>query len=107
MILAQKKCLDLRDDLDVNISNFFTFKTDDPSYFSKDTDYNDNVWGWCSDYPQTKYGIKDGKPEMMTVSVAQNIHDGRLVAMNCAQGAQGLLLQLRICRKDRYREFRN
>ena len=89
LILAQKKCLDLRDDLDVNISNFFTFKTDDPSYFSKDTDYNDNVWGWCSDYPQTKYGIKDGKPEMMTVSVAQNIHDGRLVAMNCAQGAQG------------------
>ncbi len=89
LILAQKKCLNLRDDLDRNISKFFTFKTDDPSYFSKDTNYNDNVWGWCSDYPQTKYGLKDGKPEMMTVSVAQNIHDGKLVAMNCVEGAQG------------------
>lgn len=52
------------------------------------TQKNNNAegcWGWLSIYPQGKYGpaTEDGRPEQMTVSVAQNATSaGELTAMN-------------------------
>lgn len=85
LVMAHKGSLDMNDPLDREIADFFTFRSNEPTYFADDTYYNDteNWWGWCSVYPQTKYSVKpDGRPEQMCVSVAQNANDTGLIAMN-------------------------
>ncbi len=75
------------------IKEFFTFRRNEPTYFCADfsagtgaTD-TERSWGWCSVYPQTKYGVRqDGSVEQICVSVAQNACDGQLVAMNHYKG---------------------
>ncbi len=69
------------------IKEFFTFRRNEPTYFFDDTTYADQAWGWCSVYPQTKYGVRsDGSVEQICVSAAQNASEHGLVAMNDARG---------------------
>ena len=87
LIMAHKNCLDLSNNKDKEISEFFTFRQNEPTYFAKDTNISQKVWGWCSVYPQTKYGVReDGSVEQMTVNVAQNASEHGLVAMNDYRG---------------------
>lgn len=87
LIMAHPECLDTGIPFEKEIFEFFTFRRNEPTYFAKDTKYEDKYWGWCSVYPQTKFGIKEnGKIEQMCVSVAQNANDEGLNAMNSNGG---------------------
>ncbi len=83
LVMADMNCLDITEKKDREIYNFFTFRNNESTYFAKDTSMLQNTWGWCSDYPQTKFG-KDicGNIEQMCVSVAQNANENGLCAMN-------------------------
>ncbi len=78
--------------LEKEISEFFTFRANDPLYFREDFSYASKAWSWCSAYPQAKYGVReDGTVEQISVSVAQNIRtneDGTesMVAQNDPRG---------------------
>ncbi len=87
LVMANIGALDLTNSKDREIFNFFTFRYNEPTYFAEDTRYSDYTWGWCSDYPQTKFG-KDicGNIEQMCVSVAQNANEYGLTAMNSPIG---------------------
>ena len=90
LIMAHSDALNKRDKQEKEILDFFTFRKNDPSYFSKSTSYGKKTWGWCSDYPQTCYGKSlNGRVEEICVSVAQNAADGRLVAQNADENVQG------------------
>ncbi len=90
MIMAHSKALKKTDKLEKEISEFFTFRTNDPSYFTSDKPFRKKTWGWCSDYPQAKYGYSlNGRVEQMCVSVAQNARDGKLSAQNAEGNVQG------------------
>lgn len=90
LIMAHSQALDESDPLEKEISEFFTFRENEPSYFNGNRSISKESWGWCSDYPQAKYGTSlFGKPEQMCVSVAQNAADGQLVAMNNGGNVQG------------------
>ncbi|MBP5730700.1 MAG: hypothetical protein J6X19_05800, partial [Clostridia bacterium] len=61
---------------DRDILDYFTFRRSDDSFFTADTDIRDNIWGWLSVYPQTRYGVRpDGSVEEMAVGVAQNANE--------------------------------
>lgn len=90
LIMAHPQALDITDPLEYEIKNFFTFKENIPTYFDDNYFISEDAWGWCSDYPQTKFGTSlFGNPEQMCVSVAQNAADGKLVAMNNGGNVQG------------------
>ena len=90
LIMAHSSGLNKKDPTEKEILNFFTFRENDPGYFSGDTRYKQKTWGWCSTYPQAKYGVSlNGRVEQMCVSVAQNAADGQLVAMNADADVQG------------------
>lgn len=90
LIMAHPQALDKKDPLEREIFNFFTFRENIPTYFAGDYFIGEKAWGWCSDYPQTKFGVSFfGNPEQMCVSVAQNAADGELVAMNNGGNVQG------------------
>ena len=90
LIMAHSSGLNKRDATEKAILNFFTFRQNDPLYFSGDTKYKQKIWGWCSTYPQAQYGVSaNGRVEQMCVSVAQNAADGQLVAMNAKADVQG------------------
>ena len=58
---------------DKAIREFFTFRPGQPDYVDGPNPNFPNQWGWLENYPQHGY-IKcaDGKPELVTVGVAQN-----------------------------------
>ncbi len=90
MIMAHSESLNKKDPLQKKIFDFFTFRKNAPSYFSKNKGFNKKTWGWCSDYPQAKYGKSlNGRVEEMCVSVCQNARDGKLTAQNDPLVAQG------------------
>lgn len=90
LIMAHSGALDKSLPKEKEILDFFTFKENVPSYFDDNHFITKKAWGWCSDYPQTKFGTSlFGKPEQMCVSVAQNAADGQLVAMNNGGNVQG------------------
>lgn len=92
LIMAHPECLHADDPKEKKILDFFTFRHNEPTYFAKDTDFNNDTkwWGWCSVYPQTKFGVReDGSVEQMTVNVAQNANDRGLHAMN-TNGGEGV-----------------
>ncbi|MBQ6419926.1 MAG: hypothetical protein IJK02_02520 [Clostridia bacterium] len=90
LIMAHSSGLDKNDPTQKAILKFFTFRQNDPLYFSSDTLYAQKIWGWCSTVPQAKYGRSlIGRTEQMCVSVAQNAADGALVAMNADADVQG------------------
>ena len=73
MLMARYSQLNTNDPTEKAIKNFFTFRRNEPTYSFANTKYADKAWGWCSVYPQTKYGIRDdGSVEQMCVSAAQN-----------------------------------
>lgn len=93
MILAHSKHLDKNNPTEKAISEFFTFRRNEPTFFCDDTYYDTNQsWGWLSVYPQTKFCIRDdGSVEQMCVGVAQNAlmtKNGKeiCVAQNDARG---------------------
>jgi len=87
MVMADLNSLDLTEAKDKEIFNFFTFRDNESAYFAEDTGYIRDTWGWCSDYPQTKFGRKlFGGVEEMCVSVAQNANENGLTAMNSPVG---------------------
>lgn len=87
LVMADPSCLDLKNEKDRLIYNFFTFRKNESTYFTDDSASYKNTWGWCSDYPQAKFG-KDlcGNVEQMCVSVAQNANEYGLCAMNSPEG---------------------
>ncbi len=90
LIMAHGDSLDTSDSYQKEIAEFFTFRSNEPSYFSSDSKISEKTWGWCSDYPQTKFGTSlFGNPEQMCVSVAQNAANGNLVAQNYGSSVQG------------------
>lgn len=83
LIMAQEAMLDPKVAEEKQIHDFFTFRYNVPTYFDADYSYDAKAWGWCSVYPQTKFGVRaDGSVEQMCVSAAQNAANGQLVAMN-------------------------
>ena len=87
LVMADITCLDLEDETDKEIFDFFTFRDNEATYFADDTSYLEDTWGWCSDYKQTKFGWRlFGGVEEMCVSVAQNANENGLAAMNSAVG---------------------
>ena len=74
LVLSPADCLD--PEKDNEILDYFTFRRSDDSFFTADTDIGDNIWGWLSVYPQTRYGVRpDGSVEEMAVGVAQNANE--------------------------------
>lgn len=90
LIMAHSSALDSEKADEKEILEFFTFRENCPGYFDDDRYISEEAWGWCSVYPQAKYGktLFDGT-EQMCVSVAQNAADGQLVAMNSGGNVQG------------------
>lgn len=87
LVMADIRCLDLNDETDKKIFDFFTFRDNESTYFASDTTYLDDTWGWCSVYEQTRFGKRIwGGTEQMCVSVAQNANEYGLNAMNCPNG---------------------
>lgn len=83
LVLADKNSLDANVEADKKILDCFTFRDNEPTYFTKDMRITEETWGWCSSYPQTRFGYSlNGDVEQMCVSVAQNAAEGKLVAMN-------------------------
>ncbi len=83
LLMANPDCLDRKNEKDGKIYDFFTYRVNEATYFKNDTWKKENTWGWCSVYPQTKFGKNIfGRPEEMCVSVAQNASKNELVAMN-------------------------
>ena len=90
LVMAHPEYLDESDPAQKELLDFFTFRANDPGYFSGDTRYKAKTWGWCSTFPQAKYGVSGNRRvEQMCVSVAQNAADGQLVAMNADADVQG------------------
>ncbi|MBQ3128242.1 MAG: hypothetical protein IJC13_04305 [Clostridia bacterium] len=90
LIMARESALDKYDPYEKEIIDFFTFRKNSATYFDKNNSITKNTWGWCSTYPQTKFGTSlFGGAEQMCVSVAQNAADGQLVAMNSGGNVQG------------------
>ena len=87
MLMADISSLDLSDEKDKEIFDFFTFRDNEATYFADDFNYFEDTWGWCSDYPQTKFGKRlFGGVEEICVSVAQNANEFGLAAMNSPVG---------------------
>lgn len=87
VIMAHPEGLDAKNETDKAIASFFCFKRNEPGYFAQDVPAGKSVWGWCSVFPQTRFGLgKDGSVEQMTVSIAQNASKYGLVAMNDYRG---------------------
>lgn len=70
LLMGIKKALDPTDEEEYDISNYFTFRKGEPSYWLEDS--TDQEWGWLHVYPQAKYLNEDGTVEQMTVGIAQN-----------------------------------
>lgn len=87
LIMANIGVLNIMKQKDREIFNFFTFRKNESTYFTDDFSINDGVWGWCSEYPQAKFGkTLSGKTEQICVSVAQNANENGLAAMNSPVG---------------------
>ena len=87
LMIAHTTAMNPENEEEQKILDYFTFRHMRASYFDTEYAYEDKVWGWCSVYPQTKFGVKqDGSVEMMCVSVAQNANETTMTAMNDPKG---------------------
>ena len=78
------------DDIDANIAEFFTFRQNMPGYIYEESELGYEQWGWLSMYPQEIYYASAadksaGKPEQITVGVAQN-HNYRTHTLSAMNG---------------------
>lgn len=69
------------------IRRFFTFRTPQPDYFAGPA--KPGMWSWLEVHPQHVFPGPDGRPEQMSVGVAQNAVNGRLGSMSESAGALG------------------
>lgn len=72
--------LAMRDRVEPELKDFFTFRGCQPSYFAGPTE--PNQWGWLEVYPQHIFPGSDGKPEQVVVGIGQNAQGDRLAAMS-------------------------
>ena len=73
LVMARQELFRTSDTEEKIIRNFFTFRFVDMNYYAEDKPIALKEWGWCSVYPQTKFGVReDGSVEQVCVSVAQN-----------------------------------
>ncbi len=81
LMIAHPEILDVSDENEKEIYDFFTWRRNEASYFSSDK--SNKYWGWLSVYPQALYKQRD-KVEMTTVGVAMNADytANELTAMN-------------------------
>jgi len=63
-----------------DLKDFFTFRKPQPDYFAGPT--GPDQWGWLEIYPQHSFYNAEGKPEEVTVGVAQNASGKRLCAFS-------------------------
>ncbi len=75
MLMAKKDAITLNDHMDMEISNFFTWRGGYSGYVNASPVYGE--WGWLSTYPQAVYYANSGdkrkqKPEQISVGVAMN-----------------------------------
>lgn len=86
LVIAHNDCHKTGRKLDNEILGFFTFRKNDPLYFTKEPTPGE-TWGWLSINPQARYGVReDGSCEQMTVGVAHNASQHGLVPMNDIRG---------------------
>ena len=89
MLMAWPGKLDKSNEMEKNISTYFTYRRNIPGYITEDSVTMYGSWGWLSMYPQAYYYANEedalaNKVEQVTVGVAQN-HNYRthtLSAMN-------------------------
>lgn len=88
LIMGDISALKITNKKDKEAYNFFTFRDNCPTYFNKDTLKSTDTWGWCSSYPQTRFGksLFGKNTEQICVSVAQNANEYGLCAMNSPVG---------------------
>jgi len=87
LIMAYPESLDTSKKIEYEISEFFTFRRPQASYFTEQNSIKEGQWGWLSVYPQGKYGVReDGSVEQMTVGTAQNANEFGLTSMNDPRG---------------------
>ena len=68
--MAHNSGLDLDDERQAEMAQFFTFRGGDASYFGGNN--TDKYWGWLHAYPQALYKNEDGSVEMTTVGTCMN-----------------------------------
>ncbi len=68
------------DGADAELLKFFTFRKPQADYFSGPT--GPDEWGWLEVTPQHVFRDAAGRPEQMTVGVAQNAVDGKLSVLS-------------------------
>jgi hypothetical protein len=85
LILADPAKLGGGDDAAKEIRAFFTFRIPQPSYFTGPTRRGE--WGWLEVHPQHVFTDPAGRPEEMTVGVAQNAVDGKLSVLSNPRAA--------------------
>ncbi len=87
LVMAHNSGLDLSDQYQAEIANFFTFRGGDASYFGGDN--TDSYWGWLHKYPQALYKNADGTVEMTTVGIAMNA-DYELMGLAAMNGPHNM-----------------
>ena len=70
LVMAHNSGLDLEDERQAEMAQFFTFRGGDASYFGGNN--TDQLWGWLHVYPQALYKNEDGSVEMTTVGTCMN-----------------------------------
>lgn len=65
---------------DAELLDFFTFRKPQPDYFQGPT--GSNQWSWLEVYPQHVFRDSLGRPEQMSVGVAQNAVAGKLSVLS-------------------------
>ena len=87
LVMAHNSGLDLSDQYQAELANFFTFRGGDASYFGGDN--TDSYWGWLHKYPQALYKNADGTVEMTTVGIAMNA-DYELMGLAAMNGPHNM-----------------
>lgn len=86
-VMGIKDCLDKSVAIEKEISEFFTFRRGEPSYF--EDDHDDTWFGWLHRYPQALYKRADGSVESTTVGVAMNA-DYTTMSLSAMNGAHNM-----------------
>ena len=83
LIIADPTLPNTPPDRKAKMRDFFTFRKPQPDYFKGPT--GPDQWGWLEVFPQHVFMNASGKPEQMTVGVAQNAVDGKLGVLSNPQ----------------------
>ncbi|MBO5076306.1 MAG: hypothetical protein J5584_01755 [Clostridia bacterium] len=87
LVMAHNSGLDLEDERQAEMAQFFTFRGGDASYFGGNN--TDQYWGWLHVYPQALYKNADGSVEMTTVGTCMNA-DWENMVLSAQNGAHNM-----------------